>query len=91
MTPNRGRHWNWFLSFLLATLSSQARTLEGLFELTQRPQIASNLALCIAPGTTQRNKDTVRFGELAHGASREASKTSDANLEKTHFINDARM
>ena len=44
MTTNQEKCYS--LSFLIATPSS--RTLDGLFELTQHPSRALNLALCIA-------------------------------------------
>ena len=39
------------------------KTLEGLFELTQRPSRSLNLALCIA-SELHRYKDTVSFAGL---------------------------
>ena len=48
----------YFLPFLPATLSSPSQTLEGLFELAQRPSICPRLTSCIA-SELQKNKDTV--------------------------------
>ena len=55
MTPSSGKHNS--NPFLPATPSSPSWTLEGLFELTQRPSRALNLPRALLP-ELQKNKDT---------------------------------
>ena len=56
MTPHRG---NTILFRSSQQLPSPSRTLEGLFELTQRPSRALDLPRALPP-ELQRYKDTVR-------------------------------
>ena len=56
-----GKHYS--LQFLPATTSSLSRTLEGLFELTQRPSRALDSPRALLP-ELQRYKDTVRCAVL---------------------------
>ena len=58
MAYQRGRYCSLYL--LPVTTSSQSRTLEGLFELTQRLSSASKLSLCNAKyQKTETNPDGV--------------------------------
>ena len=67
------------LSFVPATSSLQSWTLEGLFELTQRPSRALNSlrALLLEP---QRDKDTIKSTRRRVPRTRTPSKTVDVDL-----------
>ena len=69
-----GKHYS--LPFLPATPSSPSRILEGLFELTRRPLLAS----CVASGTTEilGHHQVCR---ARRGGPRTPSTTTDANLD----------
>ena len=69
MTPHWGNMYV-SLAFLPATPSSPSQTLEGLFELTQRPSRA--LDLYVASGTTEKQ---------AHCQARRFQDTADAHLD----------
>ena len=56
-----GKHYS--LLFLPATPSSPSRTLEGLFEMTQRPSRGLDLPRALL-SELQRYKDTVRCAAL---------------------------
>ena len=64
-------------------------TLEGLFELTQRPTRALNLNAYVA-SELQRNKDTVRCGALGEEVpghrTEQLTQTFIVRLLKTHFF-----
>ena len=67
MTPSSGKHYS--LPFLTATTSSPSQTLEGLFELTRCPQLAS----CVLP---ERHACRAR-----RGGPRTPSRTTNASLD----------
>ena len=70
------------LSFCSATSSSWSLTLEGVFELTQRPSRALNSPRVLLP-ELHRNKDTVRCQVCLarRGGPMTQSTTADANLD----------
>ena len=87
MTPGRGKHYS--LPFLQATPSSLSHTLEGLFELTQRPSRALDSPRALFPDI-QRNKDIVRcvtlFAEVPRHCQKQLTQTLIVRLLKTHFF-----
>ena len=87
MTLHQGGYC--YLLFLPATPSSLSRTLQGLFELTQRPSRALDSPRALLP-ELQRYKDTVRC--VALGAKvpghrqQQLMQTLMVRLLKTHFF-----
>ena len=56
MTPQRG--WHCSLLLIPAAPSSRSQTLEGLFELTQHPSRALNLASCLSSATSETHRQS---------------------------------
>ena len=87
MTPPQRKHYS--LPFLPATPSSPSRTLEGLFELTQRPSQALDSPRVLLP-ELQRYKDTVRCASLSAEVpghrQQQLTQTLIVRLLKTHFF-----
>merc|ERR1712073_77905 len=87
MGPSSGKHYS--LPFLPATPSSPSQTLEGLFELTQRPSRALDSPRALLP-ELQRYKDTVRCAalgaEVPGHCQQQLTQTLIVRLLKTHFL-----
>ena len=78
MTPLWGKRYS--LPFFPATPWSQSQTLEGLFELTQRPFSGPRLASSVASGTTEKQGHR-QVCRARRGGPRTPSTTTDANLD----------
>ena len=76
MTPRRGNT----ILFCSSQQLPLSRTLEGLFELTQRPSRALDSPRALLP-ELQRYKDTVRCVVLRCGGPKTLSTTTVANLD----------
>ena len=76
--PQSGKHYS--LPFLLATPLSPSRTLEGLFELTQRPSRALDSPCAMLP-ELYRYKDTARCAALGAEVPGQRLPTTVANLD----------